>query len=158
MATRKGSKSTYQFKVRLKHRRSIWRSVVLRGHQTLDDLHEAIFAAFERYDEHLYSFYFPSASARRSPSGTRPREYTAPQGFFPVEGFETDSRFSASSAKLDELKFKVGQTFEYLFDFGDEWWHEITVEALGPSDAGGTYPRIVGQRGVAPPQYPESEE
>ena len=60
MSTRTGSKIEYQFKVRLKQRRSIWRSVVLRGNQTLEDLHEAIFMAFERYDAHLYSFYFPS--------------------------------------------------------------------------------------------------
>ena len=158
MSKRYESDIKYQFKVKLKQRRSIWRSVVLRGDQTLADLHEVIFTAFERYDEHLYSFYLPSESARRSPSGKQPREYAAPHGFHPVEGFDPDGRFSAASATLDELEFKIGQSFEYLFDFGDEWWHEITVEALGPSESGGIYPRIVGQRGASPPQYPESEE
>ena len=59
MSNRTGSKIQYQFKVRLKFRRSIWRSIVLRGNQTLEDLHDAIFMAFERDDAHLYSFYFP---------------------------------------------------------------------------------------------------
>ena len=157
MSDRTGSKIEYQFKVRLKQRRSIWRSVVLCGNQTLEDLHEAIFMAFERYDEHLYSFYFPSGPARRTASFKGHKEYTAPQGFYPLEGFEPD-RFSASSATLNTLKFTVGQTFEYLFDFGDEWWHEIAVEAIGQSKVGDTYPRIVGQRGPSPPQYPENEE
>ena len=157
MSDRTGSKIEYQFRVRLKQRRSIWRSVVLRGNQTLEDLHEAIFMAFERYDAHLYSFYFPSGSSRRTPSFKRHKEYTAPEGFFPLAGFEPD-RFSASSATLESLKFTVGQTFEYLFDFGDEWWHEIAVEAIGPSKVGGTYPRIVGQRGPSPSQYAENEE
>jgi Plasmid pRiA4b ORF-3-like protein len=58
MPTRKRSEIQYLFKVSLKRRRSVWRSVVLHGDQTLDDLHEAIFAAFERYEDHLYSIYF----------------------------------------------------------------------------------------------------
>ena len=158
MPTRKRSEIQYLFKVSLKRRRSVWRSVVLHGDQTLDDLHEAIFAAFERYDDHLYSFYFPNASARRSQLGKRPKEYTAPQGFEPAGPLGIDNRYSAASAKLDELKFEVGQTFEYLFDFGDEWWHEIKVEAIGPRQSGGKYPQIVQKRGSSPRQYSESEE
>lgn len=56
------------------------------------------------------------------------------------------------------MNVTAGQTFEYRFDFGDEWWHEIAVEAIGPRKVGDTYPRIVGQRGPSPPQYPENEE
>ena len=157
MPRRKRSEIQYRFKVMLKRRRSVWRSVALRGDQTLEELHEAIFTAFDRDDLHLYSFYFPKASARRSPLGKQPREFMAPEGFHP-DPLGIDNRYDAASAKLDELKFKVGQTFEYLFDFGDEWWHEIEVEAIGPSESGETYPRIVAQRGASPPQYPESEE
>ena len=158
MSNRRGSKIAYQFKVRLKQRRSIWRSIVLRGDQTLDALHEVIFAAFERNDEHLYSFFFPNGSSRRSFSERRAKEYTAPQGFVSVAGFETETRFSAASATLDDLALKVGQTFEYLFDFGDEWWHELEVEMIGPIDAGATYPQIVARRGQSPPQHCEYEE
>ncbi len=156
MTNRMQSTREYRFKVRLKHRRSTWRSVVLRGDQTLEDLHDVIFSAFDRYDEHLYSFYFPSGPDRRTAS-FKGREYTAPRGFHPLAGFEPN-RFSASGATLESLKFTVGQTFEYLFDFGDEWWHEIAVESIDPSAVGAPYPRIVGQRGPSPLQYPESEE
>jgi len=157
MPGRKKSEIQYRFKVMLKGRRSVWRSVVVRGDETLEDLHEVIFAAFDRDDSHLYSFFFPKAAARRSRSGKQPREYTAPEGFHP-DPFGIDNRYDAASATLDELKFKVGQTFEYLFDFGDEWWHEIEVEAIGPPESVGTYPRIVAQRGASPPQYPEDDE
>ena len=155
MPRRKKSATQYRFKVNLKRRRSIWRSVVLRGDQTLDDLHEVIFSAFDRDDFHLYCFYFPKATARRSQSGKEPRSYISPEGFQP---FEYDNRESADSATLDELRFRVGQTFEYLFDFGDEWWHEVTVESIDPSESGATYPRIVAQRGDSPPQYPEVDD
>jgi len=141
----------------LKRRRSVWRSLVLRGDQTLEDLHEVIFTAFERYDDHLYSFYFPNASARRSALGKRPKEYTAPQGFEPGEPLGIDNRYNAARARLDELKFKVGQTFEYLFDFGDEWWHEIKVEAIGPSESLGKYPQTVEKRGFSPRSIPRAK-
>jgi hypothetical protein len=55
----------YTFKVSLKGNRRIWRTLVLYGDQTLDDLHEAIYQSFDRYDEHLYSFYFPKAATGR---------------------------------------------------------------------------------------------
>jgi hypothetical protein len=72
--------------------------------------------------------------------------------------FGIDNRYDAANTNLDDLKFKIGQSFEYLFDFGDEWWHEVKVEAIGPSESGGKYPQIVEKRGSSPPQYPESEE
>ena len=31
-----------------------------------------------------------------------------------------------------DLHLKVGQTFEYLFDYGDSWWHLIEVQHVGP--------------------------
>ena len=140
MPKQQKSEIQYRIKVNLKRRRSIWRSLVLCGDETLDDLHIAIFVAFDRDDEHLYSFYFPSAAARRStPNGKRATEYTAPQSFGPGERSGFDGRYDAASATLDDLKLKVGQTFEYLFDFGDMWWHELKVEAIGASESGKTY-------------------
>lgn len=155
---KKKSGTQYLFKVILKRRRSVSRTVALRGDQTLDDLHEAIFRAFDRFDPHLYSFYFPKAPSR----GTRPRrgerEYTAPQGF--VDGADLvgeQSRFDAAQAKIDDLRLKVSQSFEYLFDFGDNWWHEVTVDAMGAIDGRARYPQLVEKRGASPPQY-EAED
>jgi len=125
------SGTQYLFKVTLKRRRSVSRTVALRGDQTLDDLHEVIFRAFNRFDPHLYSFYFPKAPKRGSPPGRGAREYTAPQAFEGADLVGEQSRFDAAQAKIDDLRLKVSQSFEYLFDFGDNWWHEVTVEAMG---------------------------
>ncbi len=46
----------------------------------------------------------------------------------------------------------------YLFDFGDEWWHDITVEQTDAPAEKGKYPRIVEEHGKAPPQYPDLDE
>lgn len=159
MPNLKESAVQYRIKVSLKRRRSVWRSVVLRGDQTLDDLHNAIFVAFDRDDEHLYSFYFPSAGARRSvQAGKQPKEYMSPHSFGPGARSGFDGRYDAAGAKLEDLKLKVAQTFEYLFDFGDMWWHDLKVEAIGPRESGRTYPQFVAQRGASPAQYPEGEE
>ena len=47
----------YTFKVKLKFAKRIWRRIDIRSDQTLKNLHDIIFTAFDRYDEHLYTFY-----------------------------------------------------------------------------------------------------
>lgn len=152
------SETEYVFKINLKGARRVSRRIALRGDQTLHDLHEAIFAAFDRFDEHLYSFYFPKAPARRKTAGPQPREYTAPQMFDEPDPLDGERRFDASATKLDELALRPGQRFEYLFDFGDSWWHEGTVEAVNPSVSGAKYPQIRESRGASPPQYEAVDE
>jgi hypothetical protein len=60
---------------------------------------------------------------------------------------------NARTTTLDDLHLKVGQTFEYLFDYGDSWWHRIEVRHVGPVTAGREYPELVGRRGQSPAQY-----
>jgi pRiA4b ORF-3-like protein len=91
----------------------------MRGDQTLDDLHEAIFGAFDRFDSRLYFFYVPKARRRRSPAGPIPTEYAAPFMVEEPDPFGTERRFNAARTRLDILGLQVGQQFEYLFDFGD---------------------------------------
>ncbi len=139
----------YVFKVNLKAARRIFRTLALRGDQTLDDLHNAIFEAFDRFDPHLYSFYFPKAPGRRRTAGPRPTEYTSAQMF------DDPSRFDAAATRLDKLRLKPGKKFDYLFDFGDEWWHEGTVVAVNRADPQGKYWEIRQSQGESPPQYEE---
>ena len=152
------SDKQYLFKVRLKAARGIWRTVALRGDQTLDDLHEVIFDAFDRDDFHLYSFYFPKAPGRRSSSGAMPKEYTAPQMFDEPDLFSEENRFDAAETRLDDLHLRPGQKFEYLFDFGDSWWHEVSAEAIGPVSQGARYPEVVDKKGTSPAQYEDVDE
>lgn len=146
-----------ELKVALRYRKSIWRKIVLKSTQTLDDLQWAIYDAFDRYDEHLYSFYFPRPGARGRQIVNDSAEFTHPFVIEDPGPFGSDAR-NAAKTKLSALPLKVGQTFYYLFDFGDEWWHEIKVESLGGPLEKGKYPRIVDQRGASPPQYPELDD
>jgi hypothetical protein len=48
--------AVYTLKVALEGDCGIWRKIAIRGGQSLDDLHCIIFDAFDREEEHLYSF------------------------------------------------------------------------------------------------------
>jgi hypothetical protein len=157
MAKHKSSTAVV-FKVALSGRKNVWRRIAVRGDQTLDDLHEAIFDAFDRDDEHLYSFYF-------SPPGTKSRrniqrnsiEYTHPEAI--EEGFYSRAEVhDAATAPVGALALQPKQTIYYLFDFGDEWWHEITVEQIDVPVEAGDYPRLLESKGKSPPQYPDLDE
>ena len=150
----------FVFKVALAGRKSIWRRIAVCGNQTLDDLHEAIYDAFDRYDEHLYSFYFPRTSTKKA-IRTLMRdaiEYASPNTYECDGPFTDPDVPNAAEATLMALKLKPKQVFYYLFDYGDEWWHEITVEMADAPQEKGKYPRVLESRGTSPPQYPDMEE
>jgi len=157
---KKRSDTQYTFKVNLKGAKSIWRKLVLRGDHTLHDLHEMIYEAFDRFDEHLYSFYFPRAVARRDRFDFQPKEYSSRIMLEEPDPFSESKPFNAAKTRLDSLQLLVGQTFEYLFDFGDNWMHEIKVIAIETIDKTekSKLPLISERHGNSPAQYPPEEE
>jgi hypothetical protein len=152
------SDQQYVLKVNLKGNRRIWRLLVLSGDQTLDDLHETIYIAFDRDDEHLYSFYFPRAATRRDKIGFQSKEYASPITLEEPDPINDEKPLNAARAKLDKLNLEIGQTFEYLFDFGDMWWHELKVIGIEPRDPKLRLPMVKERHGESPQQYPSSEE
>ena len=146
-------------KVALANEQNIWRKIAIREGQTLHDLHNIIFDAFDREEEHLYSFFFPFSRLNFNPRKIYDDsvEYTHPyacedQGPFGSEGKD------ASVTPVKFLNLKEGQVFYYLFDFGDEWWHEIRVEKTGEIADDGDYPRITERKGDSPEQYENEDE
>ena len=131
---------------------AVWRTIEMKGSQTLDQLHKAIFKAFDRFDEHLYSFYM--TKNRRDPM----QEYASPY-LFEDDDFDLNDRpHSARGAKLDKLELRVRQKFYYTFDYGDDWEHVVEVLSIKDEEPVGRYPRIVEGHGESPPQYPELDE
>ncbi len=59
---------------------------------------------------------------------------------------------------IDSLNLKVEQPFGYWFDYGDDWWHQINVEAIEEKVTKIGYPRVTKRVGKSPPQYPDAEE
>lgn len=125
----------------------ISRTIEIRGDQTLEQLHQVIFDAYNRFDEHLYEFQFG-----KRPFDPKGPNYGIPGPYEREEGFG-----DARKTTLDALDLKPERVFGYRFDFGDEWFHQIQVERIEQAIPTVTYPRITKRVGKAPPQYAEEE-
>jgi len=152
------SQAVFVFKVALAGRKSIWRRIAARGSETLDDLHEAIFDAFDRDDEHLYSFYFPKPGTKGRARLRDAVEYACAFSCKDPGPFAGEPLHNAAKTNLSALGLKPKRVFLYLFDFGDQWWHEITVEQIDAKPDKGKYPRVLEKHGQSPPQYPDLDE
>ena len=129
------------------------RTIQIRGDQTLEDLHHAIFDAFDREDEHMYEFQF--GARPMDPEGPR---YTLPGAFeSPGDGIKAPAG-RVTDTTLDALGLKVDQRFAYWFDFGDDWWHQINVADIQEKAPKGKYPKVTKREGRSPPQYPDEDE
>src|SRR4051812_3064392 len=118
------------------------RTIQIRGDQTLEDLHHAIFDAFDRTDEHMYEFQF--GEGPMDPKGAR---YVLPGAFETDTGEKTPPAGRVDQARIDSLGLEVGQSFGYWFDFGDDWWHQINVEAIEEEAPPGKLPKVTQRVG-----------
>jgi hypothetical protein len=125
----------------------ISRTILIRADQTLADLHRAIFDAFDRREDRPYEFQFG-----RGPMDPQGPRYVLPKAartpfdeFNPPAGTVTDT-------PLRSLGLEVGRSFCYWFDFGEDWWHQITVEGIDTPGPKGKYPRVAKRVGDSPSQ------
>jgi len=129
------------------------RTIQIRGDQTLEDLHYAIFDAFKRFDQHMYEFQIGG----KRPMDPKARRYVLSGA---LDETFTDSRPAGDVAltTIGSLGLKVGDAFGYWFDFGDDWWHQINVVAITEKAGRGKYPRVTKRMGKSPPQYVDWDE
>jgi Plasmid pRiA4b ORF-3-like protein len=149
----------YKIKVALMYNKRTYRHIEIADNQTFADLHEAIFDAFDRYEEHLYSFFFPGKRTKSIRMLYNSPEVTHPMNVQEMAGMLGKEIHRADDTTILQSQLAEGEFFYYLFDFGDEWWHELTVLK---SDTGRRsekeLPRVVKKNGPSPEQYPDFEE
>jgi hypothetical protein len=80
----------------------------------LDDLHLVIQSAFFWTNSHLHAFIYKN-------------KYLSPA--FPDEG-ETEESELYNTLKIADLIHKKGDKVTYVYDFGDDWNHEIVLEEV----------------------------
>lgn len=95
---------------------------------TLPELHELLQAAIGWTDSHLHQFVTPETTYGMELPG--------------LEVWPEDQR-DETGARLADL----GAGFEYLYDFGDGWTHDVGVLGLG-----GSTPGCVDGHGACPPE------
>jgi hypothetical protein len=125
------------------------RTILIRGDQTLEVLHDAIFDAFDREDEHLYEFVLGKDIT--DPDASR---------FLPGEARDCgdENEHASDETTIASLELRPRQVFYYWFDFGDDWWHSIEVVSIEESAPEGKLPKVTKKVGPSPPQYPDSDE
>ena len=124
------------------------RTIEIRGDQFLERLHDVIFKAFNREDQHLYEFQIGG----KGPNDPKAKRY----GLAVYEDMEVVGNVRETT--LDALHLKKDQAFGYWFDFGDDWWHQINVISIEDKSLKGRYPRVTNRVGKSPPQYADFDE
>ena len=114
----------------------IWREFLLRKTATFQDLHYAIQDACGWQDYHLFAF----RNDERGPAiATIPNEDLDPP--------EPD----AEDVKLSRRFGSGSGSCLYQYDFGDDWWHEVTLIEM-VSEPRRFYRRILGGARAFPPE------
>ena len=130
----------YIFRVKPKGYRNNYRVIRIGCKRTLDDLHMAILDAYDFTAEHLYMF-----SPNRKP-------YDRNGYYSPYD----EEHKSADQAVLEALGLKLGDCWLYLYDFGDDWMFDVTLESI-EDGRGNKKAEVMDGKGELE-QYPDWEE
>lgn len=115
----------------------VWRRVRVAGDSTLRMLHRVIQAAMGWHDSHLHEFEIGD------------RRYGEPDDE-PWPGAERI--FSEANVKLGALIGQHVKQFRYVYDFGDDWEHQIVVENVEPLDPAQPCPALITGKRACPPE------
>ena len=137
----------------MKKNRVISRTMHVRGDQTLEELHHAIFDAFDREEEHMYEFQIGG----KGPMDPQARRYVLPAGMHDLLP-EGKPAGDVKRTTIGSLGLQVNDVFGYWFDFGDDWWHQINVVAVEEGAVRGKFPKVIKRIGKSPPQYVDWDE
>lgn len=139
MAGKSGDKDIWQLHISLKHSDPpIWRRVLVPVNITLEDLHLVIQHCFDWDGEHLHGFRAKSVLSL-GPRNVRTSTWVE----LPAEGYEDE-------VTLAELGFSIGSKFQYIYDFGDSWTHDLKLEKVLDRDPEMSYPVCVKAARAAP--------
>ena len=132
----KDNSQIYQIKITLKNiEPEIWRRFQISGNVSLFKLHRVIQIIMGWEDYHMHEFRIKG------------QKYGMPDP-------EGEAMFGTKVNK--GTKFNVcdlvseGDVFEYVYDFGDNWKHEIEVEKVLEAEAGVCYPVCIDGRRACP--------
>lgn len=119
----------------------VTRTLEVPADMPLDHLHETLQAAFGWHNAHLYQFCVGE-----------PYQWEAERWVMP-DFVESAQDLPANKTTLDQALDKAADHgLTYLYDFGDDWEHEIRASAPTDADPAQSYPRLIGINGTCPPE------
>jgi len=161
----------------------VWCDIAVDKTHTLEELHEAIFDAFDRWDAHMYDFMTYDEDGMATRSYAMPENYEGKPSWPAMEPEQVERAISqvgadnepeeakdrfrdlrrnppeegnAGETTIDDLHPEELGSIYYQFDFGDNWEHVITIEDTREGSLDGN-PEVVETHGPIPPQYPDPD-
>ena len=113
-----------------------WREIEVPLSMSFKRLHDAIQAAFQWRNAHLWEF---DVDGRR-------------YGELIDDDFGGEPVIKAGTARLSTLRDAGTTAFLYTYDMGDNWEHHVEVVDLFTADSGVRLPRFLGGEWRAPPE------
>lgn len=153
----------FQFKIQLKGITSppVWRRVLVPEDFSFYKLHQIIQGAFGWQDYHLFQFC--------------EKEFDSFEVIgIPDPDFDEFDTKDSKKIKINKIFKSEGQKYTYIYDFGDNWEHTITLEkilafkfpvgelvdgkgACPPEDCGGIHGFNEMKKILSNPKHPEYE-
>ena len=125
----------YQIKVTLEESEpEIWRRFQVKGNTSLYKLHQILQVVMGWESYHLYEFVIGGTHY-----GESDLDY----------GMETKD---AKRAKLNQAVVGEKAMFTYIYDFGDDWEHEVLIEKILPPESVVRYPVCLAGENACPPE------
>ena len=116
---------------------AVWRRIQVRRQVRLDRLHLIIQAAMGWTNSHLHEFLI---------KGQRYKDLEQMDEDIDEPDMNDEQEYRVAKV-VDE-----GDVFEYEYDFGDCWEHEILVEKVMEPEAGAKYPGCLAGERACPPE------
>jgi len=120
----------------------IWRRIQVPATYSFYDLHVAIQDAMGWTDSHLHEFEVVD------PANRAPVRLGLPNDEFPAG----QATLPGWKAPLVRYFRKVATRARYVYDFGDNWEHELRFEGERSGEEGVRYPRCVAGERACPPE------
>jgi hypothetical protein len=114
---------------------AVWRRIEVPASITLIQLADALLVTMGWLGYHLYEYKF-GADAYGDPD----------------PDYDRINLKDMRRVRLERVLPAVGGSFEFRYDFGDGWRHDVTVEAVEPPQRRTSYPRVLDGERACPPE------
>jgi len=141
---RRPFKNVYQLKITLRGiEPQIWRRIMVPGSYTFYDLHVAIQDAMGWKDYHLHRFEIRDDKV--------PGERVIIETPFTEPEIE-EEKFMSTEVPIFLYLKKPGDKVLYVYDYGDDWWHDVVLEKIEPRKPKKKYPLCLDGERACPPE------
>jgi hypothetical protein len=139
--TTRPNRDAYQYRITLKDiEPPVWRRILVPGWYSFWDLHVAIQDVMGWLDYHLHEFHLSDPLSGR-------------EVILGVSGEDLiDGRRTLTDYLVLISEYPIEGPFEYLYDFGDDWLHEVELEAVWADMPVPGLPECVAGERACPPE------